>query len=63
MRALAGKHALITGGGSGIGAAIARTLGSEGAAISIAGRRMAMLEAVAAQIPGAKAMVADVSDE
>jgi len=63
MGGLAGKHALITGAGSGIGAAIARTLGSEGAAISIAGRRMAMLEAVAAQIPGAKAVAADVTDE
>ena len=63
MQGLAGKHALITGGSSGIGAAIARTLGSEGAAISIAGRRIALLEAVAAQIPGAKAMAADVTDE
>jgi NAD(P)-dependent dehydrogenase (short-subunit alcohol dehydrogenase family) len=63
MRALAGKHALITGAGSGIGAAIARALGSESAAISIAGRRMALLEAVAAHIPGAKAIVADVIDE
>jgi NAD(P)-dependent dehydrogenase (short-subunit alcohol dehydrogenase family) len=63
MRPLAGKHALITGAGSGIGAAIALTLGLAGAAISLAGRRMALLEAVAAQIPGAKAMGADVTDE
>jgi NAD(P)-dependent dehydrogenase (short-subunit alcohol dehydrogenase family) len=62
MKGLAGKHALITGAGSGIGAAIARALGSEGAAISMAGRRMAPLEKVAAQIPGAKPMVADVTD-
>ena len=39
MAALAGKHALITGGGSGIGAAIARTLAGAGAAVSITGRR------------------------
>ena len=39
MGALAGQHALITGGGTGIGAAIARALADEGAAVSIAGRR------------------------
>ena len=61
MGALDGKHALITGGGSGIGAAIARTLAQAGAAISIAGRRAAPLEEVAAQLPRAKAIVADVT--
>ena len=34
MGALDGKHALITGGGSGIGAAIARTLAQAGAAVA-----------------------------
>jgi NAD(P)-dependent dehydrogenase (short-subunit alcohol dehydrogenase family) len=60
---LDGKHALITGGGSGIGAAIARTLAGAGAAVSIAGRRAGSLEEVTAQIPGAKAVVADVTSE
>jgi NAD(P)-dependent dehydrogenase (short-subunit alcohol dehydrogenase family) len=63
MGALDGKHALITGGGSGIGAAIARTLAHAGAAISIAGRRVAPLEEVAAKLPRAKAIVADVTSE
>jgi NAD(P)-dependent dehydrogenase (short-subunit alcohol dehydrogenase family) len=63
MRALDGKHALITGGGSGTGAAIARTLAQAGAAVSIAGRRAAPLEEVAAQLPRAKAIVADVTSE
>jgi NAD(P)-dependent dehydrogenase (short-subunit alcohol dehydrogenase family) len=63
MGALDGKHALITGGGSGIGAAIARTLAHAGAAVSIAGRRARPLEEVAAQLPRAKAIVADVTQE
>jgi NAD(P)-dependent dehydrogenase (short-subunit alcohol dehydrogenase family) len=63
MGALDGKHALITGGGSGIGAAIARTLAHAGAAVSMAGRRAGPLEEVAAQLPRAKAIVADVTSE
>jgi NAD(P)-dependent dehydrogenase (short-subunit alcohol dehydrogenase family) len=60
---LDGRHALITGGGTGIGAAIARTLAGAGAAVSIAGRRAGPLEAVAANLPRAKAIVADVTSE
>src|SRR5580704_6776693 len=60
---LQGKHALITGGGTGIGAAVARTLAAAGAAISIAGRRGDPLAAVAAELPRAKAIVADVTSE
>ena len=63
MGVLAGKHALITGGGSGIGAAIARTLAQAGAAVSIAGRRAGPLEEVAAQLPRARPIVADVTSE
>ncbi|WP_116366076.1 SDR family NAD(P)-dependent oxidoreductase [Parahaliea mediterranea] len=39
------KHALITGAGSGIGAAIARTLSAEGYAVSLLGRRSQPLQA------------------
>jgi NAD(P)-dependent dehydrogenase (short-subunit alcohol dehydrogenase family) len=39
MAQLAGRHALITGGGTGIGAAIARALSEAGAAVSLAGAR------------------------
>jgi NAD(P)-dependent dehydrogenase (short-subunit alcohol dehydrogenase family) len=58
---LAGTHALITGGGTGIGAAVARALAAEGAAVSIAGRRKAPLDEMAASLPKAKAIVADIT--
>jgi NAD(P)-dependent dehydrogenase (short-subunit alcohol dehydrogenase family) len=60
---LQGKHALITGGGTGIGAAIARTLAAAGAAVSIAGRRSGPLAAVVAELPRANAIIADVTSE
>jgi len=63
MGILDGKHALITGGGTGIGAAIARALAGAGAAVSLAGRRREPLESVAAGLPRAIAIVADVTRE
>ena len=44
---LQGHHALITGGGTGIGAAIARSLAAEGARLTLVGRRRERLEEVA----------------
>jgi len=61
MGALDGRHALITGGGTGIGAAVARLLAGEGAAVSLAGRRQAPLDTVAAGLPKAAAIVADIT--
>ncbi len=43
-RPLEGQHALVTGGGRGIGAAIAMTLAQSGAAISLVGRTRAALD-------------------
>lgn len=59
---LPGRHALITGAGSGIGAAIARRLAAEGARVTLAGRRRAPLEEVGASLPGAEGFVADGFD-
>jgi NAD(P)-dependent dehydrogenase (short-subunit alcohol dehydrogenase family) len=44
---LAGKHALVTGGGTGIGLAIARALAAQGAQVTITGRRQSVLDDVA----------------
>ena len=49
-RPLSGRHALVTGAGSGIGAAIATTLAAAGASLSLAGRRREPLEQVASTI-------------
>ncbi|MFE9577260.1 SDR family NAD(P)-dependent oxidoreductase [Nocardia sp. NPDC006044] len=54
---LAGQVALITGGGTGIGAAAARRLVAEGAAVVLCGRRREPLDAVAAEL-GDAALVA-----
>jgi meso-butanediol dehydrogenase/(S,S)-butanediol dehydrogenase/diacetyl reductase len=48
---LEGKVALITGGGSGIGAALARRFVAEGATVCITGRRAEKLEEVEASLP------------
>jgi 3-hydroxybutyrate dehydrogenase len=58
---LEGRRVLITGGGSGAGADLARGFAAAGAAVVIAGRRRDVLEAVA-MVTGAQVMVADVTD-
>ena len=59
---LTGATALITGGTSGIGFAIAKTLKDAGSRVAITGRDEARLTAAAAQL-GAVGIRADVSDE
>ncbi|HEX6374564.1 MAG TPA: SDR family oxidoreductase [Allosphingosinicella sp.] len=61
---LTGHHAFVTGGGTGIGAAIAHALADEGAKLTLVGRRREKLEEVAAACasPGPVAAPADVTD-
>lgn len=58
---LNGKHALITGGGTGIGLAIAQAMRDAGAQVTITGRRQEVLDAVAGD--GIVGMAMDVRDE
>lgn len=58
---LDGRHALITGGGTGIGAAAARHLSAAGAKLSLLGRRMEPLLAAAEEL-GGSAIGCDVTD-
>lgn len=59
---LKNKHALITGGGRGIGVAIARSLDAEGARITLLGRTLELLELTKESLNEAQVMKADVTD-
>lgn len=65
MADLAGRHALVTGAGKGIGAVIAAALGADGARITLVGRHRETLDAAAANLPAsakAQTIVCDISD-
>ncbi len=59
---LQGHHAVVTGGGTGIGAAIARALAAEGARLTLVGRRRERLEEVGSEPFDALVAPADVTD-
>lgn len=65
-RPLAGRTAVITGGGRGVGAAVARRLAADGARIVVAARSAAEIDAVATAITSgggeAAAITVDVAD-
>jgi len=65
---LKGKHAVVTGGGRGIGAAIAEELARLGADLTLMGRNLSVVEKQAATLLSefgvkAQALACDVSDE
>jgi len=63
MSSLTGQIAIVTGAGTGIGAAIAERLSADGATLALVGRRDAPLKELAARLQNAHTFTADVTDE
>lgn len=59
---LEGRHAIVTGGGTGIGLAIAQALAAHGVAVTITGRRKAVLDEAARGTPGLHPLAFDLAD-
>ncbi|WP_169566332.1 SDR family NAD(P)-dependent oxidoreductase [Sneathiella limimaris] len=62
MSKLSGQHALVTGGGSGVGQTTALMLAEAGTKVTICGRRLEPLERVAADNVNIQCLTADVTD-
>ncbi|MBM3527709.1 MAG: SDR family oxidoreductase [Alphaproteobacteria bacterium] len=62
MAALQGRHALVTGGGRGIGRAVAAALTASGAKVTVVGRGEAALAGAVAKGEAAGYAIADVTD-
>lgn len=60
---LTGRHAVVTGGGRGIGAIIAGRLADHGARVTVMGRNTEALEKVSAKLPEGYAIYTDITDE
>jgi 3-hydroxybutyrate dehydrogenase len=63
MTSLDGHHAVVTGGGRGIGRAVAASLTAAGAAVTVLGRGEAALADAVAQGEAAGYVIADVTDQ
>jgi 3-hydroxybutyrate dehydrogenase len=57
------RHAVVTGGGSGIGAAIARRLLAEGLRVTLMGRSLERLQQACAELGDVAVQACDVADE
>ena len=62
MQSLEDQHAIVTGGATGIGLAIAKRLASAGARVTIASRNIERVSAVAAELDGVTGARLDVAD-
>lgn len=62
MASLSGRHALVTGGGRGIGRAVASALSAAGATVTVLGRQKAALDDAIAKGDARGSIVADVTD-
>ncbi|SDR02843.1 SDR family oxidoreductase [Pseudovibrio sp. Tun.PSC04-5.I4] len=63
MKVALEKHAVVTGGGTGVGAEIASHLAEQGVKVTIAGRRREPLDLVASTNANIFAVTADITDE
>lgn len=63
MAILSGRHALVTGGGRGIGRAIAKSLSGAGASITVLGRQEGPLKDAVAAGDAKGYVIADVTEE
>ncbi|WP_297977737.1 SDR family NAD(P)-dependent oxidoreductase, partial [uncultured Amaricoccus sp.] len=61
-RRFAGRRAVVTGGASGIGRAVAGRLAAEGARVAVWDRDAAGAEAVAAELEGGMPVPVDITD-
>jgi NAD(P)-dependent dehydrogenase (short-subunit alcohol dehydrogenase family) len=61
MQSLEDRHALVTGGATGIGLAITKSLVSAGARVTIASRNIERVNAVAAELEGVNGVALDVT--
>lgn len=60
---LAGKNILITGGGTGVGAVMAKQFADAGGTVTVAGRTRTTLEQAASQHANIKVATVDITDE